>query len=83
MTGMSNNDGNNLDSEVAARLASLPDVDASAVEAHVEGTTVVLEGAVDNIMSARKVILATETMDGVHDVENHLTLTGNTGKMSG
>ncbi len=83
MTGMSNNDGKNLDSEVAARLASLPDVDASAVEAHVEGTTVVLEGAVDNIMSARKVILATETMDGVHDVENHLTLTGNTGKMSG
>lgn len=82
MTGMSNNDGKNLDSEVAARLASLPDVDASAVEAHVEGTTVVLEGAVDNIMSARKVILATETMDGVHDVENHLTLTGNTGKMS-
>jgi len=82
MTGMSNNDGKNLDSEVAARLASLPDVDASAVEAHVEGTTVVLEGAVDNIMSARKVILATETMDGVHDVENHLTLTGNTDKMS-
>lgn len=81
MTGMSNNDGKNLDSEVAARLASLPDVDASAVEAHVEGTTVVLEGAVDNIMSARKVILATETMDGVHDVENHLTLTGNTDKM--
>lgn len=79
MTGM--NDGKNLDNEVAARLAALPDVDASAVEAHVEGTTVVLEGAVDNIMSARKVILATETMDGVHDVENHLTLTGKTSNM--
>jgi len=38
---------------------------------------VVLEGAVDTIMTARKVILATETVDGVHDVDNHLTLTGN------
>ncbi len=37
----------------------------------------VLEGAVDTIMTARKVILATETVDGVHDVDNHLTLTGN------
>lgn len=78
MTEISKTDGKDLGSEVTARLASLPDVDASAVEAHVEGTTVVLEGAVDNIMSARKVILATETLDGVHDVENHLTLTGKT-----
>ncbi|WP_180356052.1 BON domain-containing protein [Aliirhizobium smilacinae] len=77
MTEISKIDGKDLGSEVAARLASLPDVDASAIEAHVEGSKVVLEGAVDNIMSARKVILATETMDGVHDVENHLTLTGN------
>ncbi len=78
MTGISKIDGKDLGSEVAARLQSLQDVDASAIEAHVEGTTVVLEGAVDNLMSARKVILATETVDGVHDVENHLTLTGNT-----
>lgn len=78
MTETSKIESNNLGSDVAARIASLPDVDTSAVELHVEGTTVVLEGSVDTIMTARKVILATETVDGVHDVENHLTLTGST-----
>ncbi len=77
MTETSKIEDSKLGSDVAARIASLPDVDTSAVEPHVEGTTVVLEGAVDTIMTARKVILATETVDGVHDVENHLTLTGN------
>jgi osmotically-inducible protein OsmY len=76
MTDTSKMDSSELDSKVAERLAALPDVDASAVEAHTEGTTVVLEGAVDTIMSARKVVFAAETVDGVHDVENHLTLTG-------
>jgi osmotically-inducible protein OsmY len=71
MTETSNISGEQLGNEVTARLASLADVDASAIEARIEGTTVVLEGSVDTIMSARKVILATETMDGVHDVENH------------
>lgn len=77
MTETSKIEDSKLGSDVAARIASLPDVDTSAVEPHVEGTTVVLEGSVDTIMTARKVILATETINGVHDVENHLTLTGN------
>ncbi len=72
---------NDLGSKVEDRLSSLSDVDASAVEAHVEGTTVILDGSVDNLMSARKVILAAETIDGVHDVENHLTLTGKAGTL--
>ncbi|MBW9087508.1 BON domain-containing protein [Rhizobium wenxiniae] len=76
MTETSKIEDSKLSSDVAARIASLPDIDTSAVEPHMEGTTVVLEGAVDTIMTARKVILATETVDGVHDVENHLTLTG-------
>jgi osmotically-inducible protein OsmY len=78
MTDTSKMEGSELDNKVAERLAALPDVDASAVEAHAEGTTVVLEGTVDTIMSARKVVFAAETIDGVHDVENHLTLTGKT-----
>lgn len=77
MTETSKIEGNKLGSDVAARIAALPDIDTSAIESHIEGATVVLEGAVDTIMTARKVILATETVDGVHDVENHLTLTGN------
>lgn len=76
MTDTSKTVGNDLGEKVTSRLAALPDVDASAVEPHVEGTTIVLDGEVDNLVSARKVILATETIDGVHDVENHLTLTG-------
>jgi osmotically-inducible protein OsmY len=82
ITETSKTEGNDLGSEVAARLSALPDVDVSAIDAKLEGTTVVLEGSVDTIMSARKVILATETVDGVHDVENHLTLTGKTGDQS-
>jgi osmotically-inducible protein OsmY len=78
MTETSKIEGSELGSEVAARLSALPDVDVSAVEARLDGTTVVLEGSVDTIMSARKIILAAETVDGVHDVENHLTLTGKT-----
>jgi osmotically-inducible protein OsmY len=77
MTETSKIEDSKLGTDVATRIASLPDVDTSAIEPHVEGTTVVLEGEVDTIMTARKVILATETLDGVHDVENHLTLTGN------
>ncbi|MBB4347501.1 MULTISPECIES: BON domain-containing protein [Rhizobiaceae] len=77
MTETSKIEDSKIGSDVAARIASLPDIDTSAVEPHVKGTTVVLEGAVDTIMTARKVILAAETVDGVHDVENHLTLTGN------
>lgn len=78
MTDTSKIEDTELGSKVAARLASLPDVDMSALDAHLEGSTVVLEGSIDTIMSARKVILAAETVDGVHDVENHLTLTGKT-----
>jgi osmotically-inducible protein OsmY len=76
MTEISKTETGDLDRKVADRLAGLPGVDASHVEAHVEGTTVVLEGSVDTLASARKVILGTETIDGVHDVQNHLTLTG-------
>ncbi|SFB37233.1 BON domain-containing protein [Rhizobium sp. NFR07] len=78
MTETSKIEGNDLGSEVAARLSALPDVDVSAVEARLDGTTVVLEGSVDTVFSARKVVFAAETIDGVHDVENHLTLTGKT-----
>lgn len=76
MTEISKIGGNGLNTEVAARFAALPDVDVSDVKTRVEGTTIVLEGSVNNLMSARKLILAAETIDGVHDVENHLTLTG-------
>lgn len=76
MTATSKTTDTNLEDKVTSRLAALPDIDATAVEAHVDGTTVVLDGSVDNLMSARKVILAAETIDGVHDVKNHLTLTG-------
>lgn len=76
MTETSKTHADNLDSDVAERLASISGIDTSAIEAHIEGTTVILEGSVDTIMSARQVIFAAETIDGVHDVENHLTLTG-------
>lgn len=65
-----------LEQKVSERLAKLPDVDASHIEPHVEGTKVVLEGSVDTVFSARKAVLSAETVDGVHDVESHLTLTG-------
>ncbi|WP_105382321.1 BON domain-containing protein [Neorhizobium alkalisoli] len=69
--------GAELERKVAERLAALPDVDASAIEPHAEGTKIVLEGSVDTVFSARKAVLSAETVDGVHDVESHLTLTGN------
>ncbi|MGK6316813.1 BON domain-containing protein [Neorhizobium sp. DT-125] len=65
-----------LERKVSERLAGLPDVDASHIEPHAEGTKVILEGSVDTVFSARKAVLSAETVDGVHDVESHLTLTG-------
>lgn len=65
-----------LEQKVTERLAGLPDVDVSHIEPHAEGTRVVLEGSVDTVFSARKAVLSAETVDGVHDVESHLTLTG-------
>lgn len=68
-----------LEQKVSERLAALPDVDSSTIEPHAEGTKVVLEGSVDTVFSARKAVLSAETVDGVHDVESHLTLTGKNG----
>lgn len=65
-----------IEQDVAARLASLPDVDASAIHPHAEGTKIILEGSVDTVFSARKAVLSAEAVDGVHDVESHLKLTG-------
>lgn len=65
-----------LEKKVSERLATLSDVDSSTIEPHAEGTKVVLEGSVDTVFSARKAVLSAETVDGVHDVESHLTLTG-------
>ncbi len=65
-----------LERKVSERLAGLPDVDTSTVEPHVQGTKVVLEGSIDTVFSARKAVLSAETVEGVHDVESHLTLTG-------
>ncbi|MFB9950772.1 BON domain-containing protein [Rhizobium puerariae] len=65
-----------LEREVSERLADLPDVDVSHIEPHAEGTRVILEGSVDTVFSARKAVLSAETVEGVHDVESHLTLTG-------
>ena len=67
-----------LEQKVSERLASLPDVDASAITPYVEGTKVILEGSVDTVFTARKAVLSAETVDGVHDVESHLSLTGKT-----
>lgn len=72
-----------LERQVFERLANLPDVDASMIEPHVEGTRVILEGSIDTVFSARKAVLSAETVDGVHDVESHLTLTGNKDGASG
>ncbi|MDR6818649.1 osmotically-inducible protein OsmY [Neorhizobium sp. 2083] len=68
-----------LEQKVSERLAALPDVDSSTIEPHAEGTKVVLEGSVDTVFSARKAVLSAETVDGVHDVESHLALTGKNG----
>ncbi|CAN7339012.1 BON domain-containing protein [Neorhizobium sp. LjRoot104] len=72
-----------LEQKVSERLAALPDVDSSTIEPHAEGTKVTLKGSVDTVFSARKAVLSAEkavlsaeTVDGVHDVESHLTLTG-------
>lgn len=72
-----------LERQVSERLANLPDVDASMIEPHAEGTRVILEGSIDTVFSARKAVLSAETVDGVHDVESHLTLTGNKDGASG
>lgn len=79
MTANLNSGNNDLEQKVTERLAELPDVDASAIEPHVEGTKVILEGSVDTVFSARKAVLSAETVDGVHDVESRLTLTGKDG----
>lgn len=72
-----------LERRVSERLANLSDVDTSMIEPHVEGTRVILEGSVDTVFSARKAVLSAETVDGVHDVESHLTLTGHKDGASG
>lgn len=79
MTTDMNGENNSLEQKVTQRLAELPDVDASAIEPHAEGTKVILEGSVDTVFSARKAVLSAETVDGVHDVESRLTLTGKGG----
>jgi len=79
MTTEPNSGNADLEKKVTERLAKLPDVDASAIEPHAEGTKVILEGSVDTVFSARKAVLSAETVDGVHDVESHLTLTGKDG----
>ena len=71
-----------LERKVSERLAGLPDLDASHIAPHAEGTKIILEGSVDTVFSARKAVLSTETVDGVHDVESRLTLTGEKGDAS-
>lgn len=79
MTAELNSGNTDIEKKVSERLAELPDVDATAIEPHAEGTKVILEGSVDTVFSARKAVLSAETVDGVHDVESRLTLTGKDG----
>jgi len=83
MTSELNNGNTDLEQKVTQRLSELPDVDASAIEPHAQGTKVTLEGSVDTVFSARKAVLSAETVDGVHDVESRLTLTGKDGASTG
>ena len=79
MTTEPNSGNTDIEQKVTERLAELPDVDASTIHPHAEGTKVTLEGSVDTVFSARKAVLSAETVDGVHDVESRLTLTGKDG----
>lgn len=72
--GLENAD--DLEERVTEALSQLKDIDIDSIDVHAHGRTIIIEGSVETIQMARRLVLCAEAVDGVHDVKSKLELTG-------
>lgn len=69
-------DSDDLEERVTDAISNLGDIDMDSIEVQAHGTVIVLEGSVDDISAARRVVLCAQAVSGVHDVRSKLQLLG-------
>ncbi len=69
-------EADDLEERVTDNISNLDGIELNAIDVHVEGRTVILEGDVDTVLEKRRVELAALSVDGVRRAENRLNTLG-------
>lgn len=72
--GLENAD--DLEDRITNSLEALDEIDMDLIDVRAAGTTITVEGQVDDAVSARKILIAVKNTAGVGKVINHLRLAG-------